>query len=210
MINIVDKIDSTNNWLKNFSINYFDSIISLEQTKGYGRLGRVWESELGGLYYSMILPYNKILPIIVGVSVSDILVRYNLDVRLKWPNDIIVNDKKLGGILCQSQGKNTIVGLGINFSNESYISQAINLSELGCELDKLNFIDTLSNKIEVFMKCKDQDIIDKFLIYDCLIGKHVSWFEGKGKVETVSKEGHLVVKDNNGELVFLTEEVHLE
>ena len=210
MITIVDKIDSTNNWLRNFGSNYFDSIVSFEQLKGYGRLGRVWESKLGGLYYSLVLPYNKILPIIVGVSVSDILTRYNLNIRLKWPNDIIVNGKKLGGILCQTQGKNTIVGLGINVSNKSNLSYAANLSDLGCDLDKLNFIDMLSKKIAVVMKWKDQEIIDKFSTYDCLIGKHISWFEGKGKVEKISKEGHLVVRDNNNQLVFLTDEVHLE
>ena len=210
MINIVDNIDSTNTWLTQFNNDFFDSIISFKQSKGYGRLGRHWESDIGGLYYSVVLPYRKILPIIVGVSVSEILVKYKLDIRLKWPNDILVDGKKLGGILCQSNGKSSIVGLGINLHNNPKLSESINLSELNCNINKLNFVDNLSKKISVLLKCKDQEIIDKFLAYDCLIGRFVSWSEGKGLVEKISNEGYLVVRDTNDKVVFLTDEVHLE
>tara|TARA_B100000579_G_scaffold174045_1_gene141910 strand:+ start:2628 stop:3260 length:633 start_codon:yes stop_codon:yes gene_type:complete len=210
LINIVDNIDSTNTWLTQFNNDFFDSIISFKQSKGYGRLGRHWESDIGGLYYSVVLPYRKILPIIVGVSVSEILVKYKLDIRLKWPNDILVDGKKLGGILCQSNGKSSIVGLGINLHNNPKLSESINLSELNCNINKLIFVDNLSKKISVLLKCKDQEIIDKFLAYDCLIGRFVSWSEGKGLVEKISNEGYLVVRDTNDKVVFLTDEVHLE
>jgi len=210
LINIVDNIDSTNTWLTQFNNDLFDSIISLKQSKGYGRLGRHWESDIGGLYYSVVLPYRKILPIIVGVSVSEILVKYNIDIQLKWPNDILVEGKKLGGILCHSEGLSAIVGLGINVSNNPNLSESINLSILGFNFDKLHFIENLSKKIVEIISLENKDIIGKFLIYDCLVGKQISWSEGKGQVEKVSDEGHLVVRNINNELVFLTDEVHLE
>lgn len=210
MINIVDNIDSTNTWLTQFNNDCFDSIISLKQSKGYGRLGKYWESNLGGLYYSVVLPYRKILPLIIGVSVSDILVRENIEIQLKWPNDILVNGKKLGGVLCQSQGESTIVGLGININNNSNLPESINLSKLGFNLDKLYFTENLVKEIVINMSYKDQEIIEKFLIYDCLVGKEVSWTGGKGWVEQISEEGHLVVRNRENELDFLTEEVHLE
>ena len=210
MINIVDNIDSTNTWLTEFNNDFFDSIISLQQSKGYGRQGRFWESELGGLYYSVVLPYKKTLPIIIGVSASDILAKHNIDIRIKWPNDLLVDGKKLGGILCQSQGENAIIGLGINVNNNPNLSESINLSDLGCNIDKLNFIDSLSKRMAVIMKWKEKKIIDKFLTYDCLIGTHVSWSDGKGRVEHISEEGHLAIRNANNELFFLTEEVHLE
>ena len=210
MINIVDSIGSTNTWLTRFNNVFFDSIISLRQLKGYGRLGRTWESDIGGFYYSVVLPYRALLPIIIGISVSDILVKYNIDIRLKWPNDILVDGKKLGGILCQSQGQGAIVGLGINVSNNPNLSESINLSELGCNLDKLHFIENLSKKIADTISLKNEEIIDKFLTYDCLVGKQISWSDGKGQVEKISNEGHLVVRNTNNELVFLTDEVHLE
>ena len=116
MINIVDNIKSTNTWLTEFGLDCFDSMISLKQSEGYGRLGRFWESDLGGLYFSVNLPNRNLLPIIIGISVADILVKFKLNVRLKWPNDILLNDMKLGGVICHSEGKITVAGLGINIS----------------------------------------------------------------------------------------------
>ena len=54
------------------------------------------------------------------------------------------------------------------------------------------------------------DIINKFLHYDCLIGKEVSWQEGNGRVETISIDGSLVVRDKDNQSISLTDEVHLE
>ena len=158
MINIVDNIDSTNTWLTQFNNDFFDSIISFKQSKGYGRLGRHWESDIGGLYYSVVLPYREILPIIVGVSVSEILVKYNIDIQLKWPNDILVEGKKLGGILCHTEGLSAIVGLGINVSNNPNLSESINLSKLGFNFDKLHFIENLSKKIVEIISLENKEI----------------------------------------------------
>ena len=105
MINIVDNIKSTNTWLTEFGLDTYDSMISLKQSEGYGRLGRFWESDLGGLYFSVNLPNRNLLPIIIGISVADILVKLKLNVKLKWPNDILLNDMKLGGVICHSEDK---------------------------------------------------------------------------------------------------------
>lgn len=210
MIHLVDSVTSTNIWLNHFNKDYFDSVMSLKQLRGYGRAGRVWESDIGGLYYSLVLPYRNILSIIVGVSVADILLKNKVNVKLKWPNDILVNGKKLGGIICQSQDEKTIVGLGINLNNKPRLATAISLSDVSCDMDKLDFIDELTKRIKVCMDYSDIDIINQFLHYDCLIGKEVSWQEGSGRVETISVDGRLVVKDKNNQSMFLTDEVHLE
>ena len=108
----------------------------------------MWESDIGGLYYSLVLPHRDILPILIGVSVADILVKNKVDIELKWPNDILVKSKKLGGIICQSQDGKTIMGLGININNKPSLDTSISLSELGCNIDKLFFIDELTEKIK--------------------------------------------------------------
>ena len=67
MIHLVDSVNSTNTWLTNFNENYFDSLLSFKQLDGYGRLGRLWESDIGGLYYSLVLPHRDIF-VIIGVA----------------------------------------------------------------------------------------------------------------------------------------------
>lgn len=211
MIHLVDSVNSTNTWLTHFNKDYFDSLLSFRQSEGYGRLGRQWESEFGGLYYSQVLPHRDILSIVVGVSVADILFENMIDIKLKWPNDILVNGKKLGGIICQFQGVNVVMGLGININNNPSLETSISLSELGCNIDKLSFINKLTKKIQLNMSSTNPDIIEQFMTYDCLMGKVVSWQEGKGIVEKISEDGRLVVKDNNtNKSFFLTDEVHLE
>jgi BirA family biotin operon repressor/biotin-[acetyl-CoA-carboxylase] ligase len=210
LINIVDRVKSTNTWLSFFDSEYFSSIISLSQSEGYGRLGRDWESALGGLYFSLALPYRHLLPFVMGISVSEILEGYKFSTNLKWPNDIIVGGKKLGGILCQKKDEVVIAGLGINFDNKVSLSTAVSISQLNYKIDKLSFVASFVKKLKSNLTLSDDMIIDKFLRYDILVGEHVTWNEGKGIVETISLDGCLVVKTNEGNLVFLTEEVHLQ
>ena len=210
MINITDNINSTNTWLNQFNLELYDSMISLKQFEGRGRQGRSWESYEGGLYYSVILPNRNLLPIIIGISVAEILYENGVIAKVKWPNDILVEGKKLGGVLCQLQSEKVIAGLGINMTNSPYLQKSVSLSGLGFSIDKLVFIDKFNKKIKSNINHSDEYIIKQFLVYDCLIGEHVSWEDGYGQVVKIAKDGRLVVRDSSNELIFLTEEVHLQ
>ena len=209
MINVIDNINSTNTWLSEFNLHFFDSIIALEQSEGRGRQGRFWESFKGGFYYSLVLPKKNLLPIIVGISVAEILHENRIIAKVKWPNDILVEGKKLGGVLCQVKREKVITGLGINMTNSSSLEKSISLSTLGLSIDKIDFINKFNEKIRSAIEHSDEHIIQQFLIYDCLIGKRVYWKDGNGQVVKISKDGRLVVRDTLNDLIFLTEEVHL-
>lgn len=100
-------------------------VIAGEQTAGKGTKGRTWHSPAGqGLYASIILrPRRKdisLLPLVAGVACADaIREAAGLEVRLKWPNDIIWKNGKLGGILCEgaflgSSSSYAVLGIGLN------------------------------------------------------------------------------------------------
>ncbi|MBM3284587.1 MAG: biotin--[acetyl-CoA-carboxylase] ligase [Candidatus Aminicenantes bacterium] len=101
------------------------AVIADEQTAGRGTKGRGWHSPPGqGLYVSVILrpPASDVslLPLVAGIAVAEaILSSTSLEVRLKWPNDIVWNGKKVGGILCESEFTGAeincaILGIGLN------------------------------------------------------------------------------------------------
>jgi len=105
-------------------------IIAEEQTAGRGTKGRSWDSAKGqGLYLSVLLrppaEATDFLPLMTGVAVREALAAATgLAVGLKWPNDLIVSGKKLGGILCESfwSGQKldfTVVGIGLNLLHNS-------------------------------------------------------------------------------------------
>jgi len=95
------------------------------QTKGRGRRGRGWISGPGGLYASFVLTPEKpiadlyFLPLVMASAVAKILGRY-VDVRLKWPNDILCGNKKIAGILVETKRFKgvgfAVAGIGININ----------------------------------------------------------------------------------------------
>jgi len=91
-------------------------IMTETQTAGRGRYGRTWQSPKGNLYMSLVLPdMGKNTPYIAfltAVAVADSLPDFN--VSLKWPNDILLDGKKLAGILVERSGDKIIVGIGVN------------------------------------------------------------------------------------------------
>jgi BirA family biotin operon repressor/biotin-[acetyl-CoA-carboxylase] ligase len=106
-------------------------IIARRQTAGRGRYGRKWLSEKdAGLYLSIILRPNlptQFLPLITlmsGVAVHDMLQEYGIRPDIKWVNDILVDEKKISGILAETaetaEGIAVIVGIGINLTSQNY------------------------------------------------------------------------------------------
>jgi len=95
------------------------------QTAGIGRNGRHWESPLGGAWISIAWPmlllperYDRLTPIIAEAVARAIAAATGLSCRVKWPNDVLVGEKKLAGVLCQSTlhagPRCIIVGIGVN------------------------------------------------------------------------------------------------
>lgn len=103
-------------------------VIATEQTAGRGQWGKKWQSNMGGLYFSVaIAPHLPVeetpqLTMATAWGLAKILANYQIPVQLKWPNDLILANRKLGGILTEtrvSQGKihQAVIGIGLNWSN---------------------------------------------------------------------------------------------
>jgi BirA family biotin operon repressor/biotin-[acetyl-CoA-carboxylase] ligase len=127
-------IESTNDYCKMHSENIQSGTIILtdHQLKGRGRFDRNWFSPQGkGIYCSIYLkpelsPFeiSKITSIICA-SIIEVLHSYDIDAKVKWPNDIYLNNKKIGGILTEMKGdmdriNYLIIGFGLNINQESY------------------------------------------------------------------------------------------
>ena len=93
------------------------------QTDGRGRLGRGWHSPIGNLYASTLVrlqpqdPPAPTLALMAAVALHEVAIAYapdNLSVTIKWPNDILVNEAKLAGILLERAGDAVVIGIGVN------------------------------------------------------------------------------------------------
>jgi BirA family biotin operon repressor/biotin-[acetyl-CoA-carboxylase] ligase len=110
----------------------WSAVMALRQTAGRGRLGRAFSSDLGGLWISAVLPAHGGIPrwsgfsLTIGRHVLAMLEKLQVhDARLRWPNDLMIGTKKLGGILIEHASANSlIVGLGLNLTNQPWNQDA--------------------------------------------------------------------------------------
>ena len=209
MIHIVDRISSTNTWLSSNSTGSNDCILALQQTGGKGRGNRVWESPPGGLYLSIISPSHPLLPFIAGISVIQTLGLDN-KLRLKWPNDIILDGKKVGGILCEDDDKSAVVGIGINMNNSSSFPESTNLASIGYDMDEYRFLESFFMVFRENLQKSNQDIISRFRDYDCLLGRDIYWDGVTGIAKSINSDGSLEVLSDDKLVNLYSEDVHLE
>jgi BirA family biotin operon repressor/biotin-[acetyl-CoA-carboxylase] ligase len=143
----LDAIDSTNDFLKSLSsqdeLDNYTVVTAENQTKGKGQMGSKWQSESGkNLIMSVLVKdflFDNIqffnLSIIVSLSVIEVLKSLEIrDLSIKWPNDIMSYNKKIGGILIENTIKSdgrivSVVGLGLNV-NQTNFDELPNASSL--------------------------------------------------------------------------------
>jgi BirA family biotin operon repressor/biotin-[acetyl-CoA-carboxylase] ligase len=115
-----------------------------EQTAGRGRQGRQWSSQQGGMYVSVLLYPSRCVNSWFALSFATALAIYDVvethlteqivqhdanlpipEIGLKWPNDVLVNNRKVAGILLEAQGESLIIGSGVNIDEIAPIDQPI-------------------------------------------------------------------------------------
>jgi len=176
----LDAIDSTNEFLKGLSSNQllenFTVVTAENQTKGKGQMGAVWNSEpsknliMSVLVTDFVTDINQIFDINIVVSVSIIQVLQDLNIpelSIKWPNDIMSYNKKIGGILIENSIKsdgsiNSIVGLGLNVNQMNFenLPKASSLALIcNATFDKeeilLKIIENLQQNVELWFHNSD-------------------------------------------------------
>lgn len=126
-IQTFDEVTSTNDLafklVAENSAQHRTIILADSQTKGRGRMDRSWISPRGNLYFSLILQSENFAAVtdfsfLSACVIGDVLRLYGIETKYKWPNDIMLGDKKLAGILLQFQKINRIptlvIGIGLN------------------------------------------------------------------------------------------------
>ncbi len=203
-------------------------VLAEVQKKGRGRRDRAWESSEGGLWFTMILRPEEhpsevsFLNIVAGVAVAKAIEEFiDIDPSLKWPNDILVNNKKVCGILSEMKGEldrvdYVLLGVGLNSNNRVNVDGSISLSEI--ESKKINRALILKLILNYFDELRNKDnseIVKEWVKRSSTIGRKVKvempdeTFDGEAI--DLDENGALVVKKKDGkkEKVLSGDVVHL-
>lgn len=201
-------------------------IVAESQSAGKGRLGRTWSSPPGGLYLSLLLrpqlTTKELLRMTVYscVPVAQAIEEVtDLQVQVKWPNDLELNGRKLGGILVEGVSKLNrldfvVLGIGINVNAEpatDKVERAVSLRAVLCrEVDQEQLLASILQHLDRFYSRLKKGEVDEvgYKRRSSVLGRKVEANLGgkvvRGKALRVLKDGGLVVRSDEGPLVKLS------
>ncbi|MFW6035036.1 MAG: biotin--[acetyl-CoA-carboxylase] ligase [Halothermotrichaceae bacterium] len=236
-IYVFDSLSSTNEKAKQLAGEGKSGgtvIMAEEQTAGRGRLGRKWYSPPGsGLWCSLLVRPDinptraPFLTIVAALALEDALYKIDEeftifkdknDLMIKWPNDILWNDKKICGILSELNAdidkiKYAVIGIGVNVNQDSFPDEledkAVSLKEIsGKKISRNKVAQTLLTVFEkYYKKLLDKDYNQLLLKWKDklnIIKKNIDVYADdkvySGEVVDISDKGELVIKDNIGNI----------
>lgn len=195
-----------------------------KQIKGKGRFNRKWSSVLGGLYMTLVLKENDLdkvryLTFIAAVSVAKSIRKVTrLNAQVKWPNDVLIDDKKLCGVLTETFDNYALVGIGLNVNQSKFPKSIIKKStSLKIENNKNYNIKNISkiiikefnNLYSYYDKKKYNEIINIWKEYSHTLGREIraETLSGTyiGKAVDVDGNCNLILKLKNGKLKKIVE-----
>lgn len=228
---VYPEVGSTNAVAKFLSENGIENgsvVIAERQTAGRGRTGKSWESPLGGVWLSIILSPDAddskipLITLATGVAVAKALERIGVEnPEIKWPNDVMINGRKVCGILTEAitnfnKIRNVIVGVGIdaNFSTDDLPEELKSITttleeELGKKVDEnlliKIFLEEFEEICELLKSQNHEEILAQWRRRSYTIGKIVEVRKPHKRtydayVIGISKEGSLVVEKSDGSL----------
>ena len=198
----------------------FTVIVAGQQEKGRGRLKRRWLSSKGGLYFTVVVKPQ--LPVVlssrVNFAASLVLAqilrnRFNIQAMVKWPNDILVHDRKMAGILSEMEAEADMVtfinvGIGINVNNDpTPVDQAATSLKhlLGREISRKELLSRFLDEFEKQLSDNSlNNVISQWKKYTLTLNRHVKIVTTQDTTEGVAidieENGALVLRLKDGSL----------
>jgi BirA family biotin operon repressor/biotin-[acetyl-CoA-carboxylase] ligase len=190
-------------------------VTAAEQSAGRGRQGRRWSAPAGqALLMSLLLRRPpRLVPLAAAVAVAEVA---GAGARIKWPNDVLLDDRKVAGILVEGRPQEgwAVLGIGLNV--------AVRLDDLPPELRETAttlglapreveaVLARLLGALETWLGRGEPAILDAWRARDALLGREIRWTGGTGRTAGIDDDGRLLVDAATGERTALDAgEVHL-
>lgn len=215
----LDRVTSTQDIARDKIVKGADPgllIVAKTQTDGRGRYGNKWHSLDGGLYLTAVFRLKKrvcLLPILAGVAVAEAIEYFaGIESELKWPNDVLIGGRKVGGVMAESawsggEPEFVLLGIGVNLNNpppENIPDTTSLCLELGRTIDIEGFLNNLIERLDYNLQLLDADpeeLIRSWRRLSLTLGKEVDVEDESGEFV----RGLAIDIDQDGALVLMTE-----
>ena len=220
-----DTLDSTNEEARRLARNGVRGplwIVSAVQTAGRGRRGRVWISESGNLFATLLMPVTTSLSpqlgFVAGLAAADAIAAHapGAQVALKWPNDVLLNGKKVAGVLLEALGHDSLaIGIGINllhYPPDTEIPSISIAAVTGSPPDfdgiLLRLARAMTAWYEIWLRGGFQPVRKAWLMRASGLGHAIrarlADSEREGVFEDLDEDGALLLRDPTGTLTRIT------
>lgn len=189
-------------------------VTAAEQSAGRGRQGRSWHAPAGRALLCSVLVRQppRLLPLATGVAVAELA---GDRAKLKWPNDVWLEGRKVAGILVEGrpQERWAISGIGLNVAlRPEDFPPELRDSAATLGLDASDIEPTLARLLELlerWITAPERSVLDGVRSRDALRGRHVRWHGGEGEAAGIDDAGRLTVETSAGLVALEAGEVHL-
>ena len=227
-----ETVASTNTWVKEHATSLnpegVTCVFASEQTAGRGRFNRKWLSAKGNNVYATLylclpknFPYIGNLSQILSLACVQILEQKGFHPQIKWPNDILVNEKKIAGVLCETMERDDQIGIALGIGVNVDISQSLldtidqpatSLSQLSGQTWKREqllqpIVDLFLKQLETLRKEGFAPFVPAYTQLLAFKEKPITHHDGhrtiEGVYESINDKGQLVLRLASGELTPL-------
>ena len=207
------------------------AVAGLSQSRGRGRLRRPWDSPLGNLYAAWAWPemepgWKQLVSLMAGYVTAKVLEEMGIEIRIKWPNDLLWQGRKIGGMLVEEKAGQTLIGVGLNLARapkektlrEPWSTPAACLAQAGIKQGPLGL---LAHLVKYGIACYDSKVVSgtpkDFLL---ALEQKLAWIgrkvlvrdapkEYEARVLGLSKDGGLMLQRPGGREVLYSGGVSL-
>jgi BirA family biotin operon repressor/biotin-[acetyl-CoA-carboxylase] ligase len=199
-------------------------VTATQQSAGRGRQGRRWMAAPGRAVLCSVLVRHppRLLPLASGVAVAEAaeaaMIRNGTQVAperflLKWPNDVLLGDRKVAGILVEGRPQEdwAVVGIGLNVAQTEFPPELQGLAgTLGLAPEAVEpALELLLESLDGWLVASSDEVLDAVRDRDALRGRTVKWGRGEGEAAGLDGDGRLVVLTPEGRVTLEAGEVHL-
>lgn len=189
-------------------------VTAREQSAGRGRQGRTWTAPPGRALLCSVLLRDppQLLPLAAGVAVAEVV---GEGAQVKWPNDVLLEGRKVAGILVEGRPQEhwAVLGVGLNVAvREEDLPPELRerAGTLGLSVDEVEpTLSRLLDRLQQWVSAPPDAVLNALRERDALVGKQIRWAGGAGEAAGVDGDGRLVVSTDDGQVTLAAGEVHL-
>ena len=212
-----DKIPSTQTYALNMvamgDARDHTVIMAEAQSDGRGRYHRTWVSHHGNLYASFIFSAEERDPrlaYVVAVTVTETLISFGINPKIKWPNDILIDDKKVCGILIEYAGRFVIIGIGINIkSNPTVPGYKTTKLDNYARVEKSELLNKLMKNLDKWRQVDFPLIRARWMDLATGLNKIVKYRGDNVELIGINENGALVLRNGSRYMLAYGDEISM-